>query len=60
MEQSAPDFPVSSELVAGQLPSNKGLHDVQQVTTHIHLLHVPRDWLSLIYEDCFKLVFILL
>ena len=34
MEQSTPVSPVSAKLGAGQLPSNEGLHDVQQVTTY--------------------------
>lgn len=35
MEQSTPVPTVSSELVAGQLPSNEGLRNIQQVITYI-------------------------
>lgn len=38
MEQSTPVSAVSSELPAGQLPSNEGLRNIQQVITYMYLL----------------------
>lgn len=47
MEQSKPVSTVGSELVAGQLPSNEGLHNIQQVITYMYLL--PPEWVNRAY-----------
>ena len=54
MEQSTPVSTVSSELTAGQLPSNEGLRNIQQVITFMCLL--PPEWVN--RASCIGLLFI--